>query len=518
MGQYCQTCYVRVIGGFVICRKDVLSKMLEKGIIVNGRYKIIDIVGKGGSSFVYLVQDVRIGKRWALKELPRADGMSVVLAKREVNMLKDIDYKMFPRITDTFVSGNYIYLISDFVEGISLSKVIENKQVDREIAIKWTKDIADALAYLHGLSPPVLYLDLKPDNVMVMPDGNIKMIDFGIAGHITGNYLPLGTPGYAAPEQYDSEGKNISVRTDIFALGMLYYTLRTRKHPASDARLTRQQVKSSNILNHSEKTFILKCTQVDTSKRYSCAQNVSYQLNQISKSKFNPGKIITYIVAALAVLLCVYAGIMGKRKQNSKDDAAKQMVSKASKYTRDGEYTLEGLKVITTFIDGKCLSEETENRFTYEVAMNYFRIQHDYSKAYKYFMKLDSKEYPEVDYLMEICRLQMEFEYDSNEVMECIGKLYESVLKRQTDKTKYEMLLFVSECYEQYSADKEDGIKKAITVLESGIEDMKSTDYMGLRDYEIANGNIEETYIDRLAKLHMKSKYKHNSNNKKEGI
>lgn len=479
--------------------------MLEKGAILNNRYKVLDSIGKGGSSLVYLIRDIRIGKLWALKEIPRRDKMAYSLAKRELNLLKSINYEKFPRITDAFVSESALYLVNDYVEGISLDRIIFDKRISRYKAVKWAGEILDALDYLHGLSPPILYLDLKPENILVLPNGNIKMIDFGIARRITTDYIPMGTPGYAAPEQYEYNGDNLSEQTDIFAFGMTYYAMRMGCNPDEDIEKVRYQISKSGQLSHSEKILILKCIQTNVADRYDNVMLVSYQLKQICSNKLNPGKILNCISLVGLLVFLIIVGSTVYINEKGSENARRQMIADASNYINEGEYTLEGLKIITTFIDSGCLDENSMESFAYDVAMNYFLIQHDYNKAYRYFSKLDENEYPEVMYMMKLCNAQTGFIYDDENIIECIGRLYDMTYKMADGQRKYEVYIFVAQCYENYDSDTVNGVKKALIVLEEGQRQLLSNaSSMSLEDVEA----LKIKYEKRIEMLYEKAKYR----------
>lgn len=478
--------------------------MLKQGTIINNRYKVEDAIGKGGTSSVYLVRDIRIGKRWAMKELKREDKMSIILARREVDMLKSIDYKLFPRITDAFVSSKCLYIISDYIEGISLDKIVKNKIIPKSRAVKWMNDIALAISYLHGLSPPVLYLDLKPENILVMPNEEIRLIDFGIAGRITGEHVPLGTPGFAAPEQYEKNGEKLSVRTDIFAFGMMYYVLREGEYPGTKISITYKNIKDSSTLSRREKSFILKCIQMNPKDRFECMDRVAYQINSINKSFYNPGRIINYVATLIAIIIITIITILSIHNRSNKELAVGQMLTNVAMYMEEGEYTIEGLKMITAYIDGGFLASDVSIKFTYEVAMNYFGVQRDYDKAYKYFSKIDSEVYEDVPYLIKLCKAQMEFDFDREEVLECLGYLYRNTLYKKDSGVKYKELIYISQWYENYDYSEIEGIKKAITVLEEartqltkakGLEDEEYEYLINLYDKQIENLYIKAKYI-----------------------
>lgn len=455
--------------------------MLIENEIKNNRYIVKECIGCGGSSRVYLAIDRNIGKRWALKEIDNGL-MAHTLASREITMLKSIDYPMFPRIVDAWQEGNTLYIVSDYVEGISMDKILSLGGVSKRQAYKWSVDILDALIYLHGLSPPILYLDLKPENILVKPNGEVSMVDFGIAGQITMKAMPLGTPGYAAPEQYECNNDNISPRTDIFSYGMTYYSMRKGRAPNSNLDDFYRELYKDNYLSHKEKTFLKQCTMTEPSGRFCSADAVKAQLKRINEYPYKL-QIIRVIGLIAAIAILVMFGYQKVRNLNYKKEAAMQMVESANQYIEDGYYTIEGIKIITTFINSGSLDEEVSDKFTYEVALTYFEAIHDYNAAYYYFSKLDQGKHPEASYLMELSLMQTQLCPNKERAISNLEKLYGHVSAEPASKIKYENELFIAELFVQYTDDQIDGIKKAITVLEGGMNEINSSS-TALTEYE----------------------------------
>ena len=136
--------------------------------------------------------------------------------------MKRLDHPALPRIVDIIDNGITIYVVMDYIEGESLDKILNEYGAQPEnVVIEWAKQLCDALSYLHSQKPPIIYRDMKPANVMLKPEGNIKIIDFGIAREYKDQSLAdtvsLGTKGYAAPEQYTSSAWQ-GTYTDVYAL------------------------------------------------------------------------------------------------------------------------------------------------------------------------------------------------------------------------------------------------------------------------------------------------------------
>ncbi len=197
------------------------------------------------------------------------------------------------------------------------------------------------------------------------------------------------------------------------------------------------------------------------------------------------------------------SGILIYWNKVSKDNLARQMVYEASNYINDGDYTRQGLKVITTFIDSGCLDNQTMEIFTYDVAMNYFLIQQDYNLAYRYFSHLDIDKYREIPLLMQLCDAERGFEYDEDNILKSIGRLYDIASKTTNDSRKHEMYFVVARCYERYDPNMSSGSKKAITVLEEGKRQLVADS--GDMSLEEIN-DTKEKYDRQLETLYMKTK------------
>ncbi|MCM1543482.1 MAG: serine/threonine protein kinase, partial [Blautia sp.] len=158
--------------------------MAEIGSVLDGKYEILTEIGRGGMSVVYLAMDTHLNKQWAVKEIRKKgsgknDEVVVNSLLAEANMMKKLDHPALPRIVDIIDNGRTIYVVMDYIEGESLDKILaENGTQAEDLVIGWAKQLCDALSYLHSQKPPIIYRDMKPANVMLMPEGTIKIIDF----------------------------------------------------------------------------------------------------------------------------------------------------------------------------------------------------------------------------------------------------------------------------------------------------------------------------------------------------
>lgn len=214
--------------------------MLNNGTILQQRYKIVKILGHGGMGAVYLAEDQRLPTKWAIKEMKKT-GLSeeeraeaAELFHSEARLLSELRHRNLPRIVDFFDQEGQLYLVMDFVEGETLEDRIQRDgPLEVNSALEMCLQISDVLDYLHTRPSPVVFRDFKPANVMLTPQEEIKLIDFGIARvfkkDASADTKALGTPGYAAPEQY---GKGQSgPRTDLFAFGATIHHALTGRDP-----------------------------------------------------------------------------------------------------------------------------------------------------------------------------------------------------------------------------------------------------------------------------------------------
>ena len=212
--------------------------------VLSGRYVILRRVGKGGMGAVYQAADTRIpGKTWAVKEMsdaaitnPLEKQQAIAAFRQEALMLARLDHPNLPKVTDHFTEGGKQYLVMDFIEGETLVERLEREDggpLPVDEVLDWAAQLCDVLEYLHGQSPPVVFRDLKPGNVMVTPEGTVKLIDFGIVrlfkpGKATDTAF-FGTTGYAPKEQY-GKGQT-DARSDVYALGATLHHLLTGVDP-----------------------------------------------------------------------------------------------------------------------------------------------------------------------------------------------------------------------------------------------------------------------------------------------
>ncbi len=158
------------------------SEHMNAEQLFDNKYKVIRVLGQGGMSKVFLAENIKLNTLWAIKEIKKDKNQHVDLLA-EPNALKKLRHPSLPRIFDIIENEEYIYIVQDYIEGTDVSKlVMEHRTIEEDRVLKWAKQIADVFIYLHNLKPnPMIYRDMKPGNLIVDHDDNIKVIDFGIA-------------------------------------------------------------------------------------------------------------------------------------------------------------------------------------------------------------------------------------------------------------------------------------------------------------------------------------------------
>ena len=293
--------------------------MAEIGSVIDGKYEILREIGHGGMSVVYLAMDTHLNKQWAVKEIKKKgsgknDEIIVNSLLAEANLMKRLDHAALPRIVDIIDNGVTIYVVMDYIEGESLDKILnEYGAQPEELVIGWAMQLCDALAYLHAQKPPIIYRDMKPANIMLKPEGNIKIIDFGIAREYKEQSLAdttvLGTKGYAPPEQYSGQ---TDARSDIFALGMTMHHLLTGIDPRSGEAYAPVRMWNPELSEGIE-LIIDKCVEPAPENRYQNCSDLLYDLEHpdlITRGykKRQKRKVAAFMAAAGMTVVLFLAG------------------------------------------------------------------------------------------------------------------------------------------------------------------------------------------------------------------
>ncbi|MBT9583942.1 serine/threonine protein kinase [bacterium] len=269
---------------------------LEVGTIVQGRYRILSILGQGGMGTVYLGVTVNGGAKLALKELT-ATGQpegAVRQFRREAALLSDLRHPVLVPVVEFFRENDRYYLAMEYVDGVTLAILLRRKPaISIPQALDWTRQLLSVLETLHGHHPPILFRDLKPSNIMIDAHERVRLIDFGIArlrveGEETTTFLKgVGSTGYAPLEQYGEEG-GTDERSDIYALGATLYSMLARRVPespvnrvASGLPLVSIRLSNPDVCPHLE-AVVLRMLSLKKDSRYRSCKEVRAALDAVA--------------------------------------------------------------------------------------------------------------------------------------------------------------------------------------------------------------------------------------------
>ncbi len=309
--------------------------MLQIGSLVDGKYKILNKVGQGGMSVVYLAMNEKANKQWAVKEVRKDGVLDFESVKQglvaETDILKKLSHPNLPSIIDVIDTSDSFIIIMDYIQGNSLNKALDEYGAQPQSSvIEWAKQLCDVLGYLHSRTPAIIYRDMKPANIMLKPDGKVTLIDFGTAREYKEKNLAdttcLGTVGYAAPEQFGGMGQT-DARTDIYCLGATLYHLVTGMNPCEPPYEIKPIRQIDPTLSSGLEKIILKCTQRNPEDRYQSCAELMYALEHYDEiddlfRKKQKKKLGSFLgagfltVAFAGVSLWGYLSAENKRSEN----------------------------------------------------------------------------------------------------------------------------------------------------------------------------------------------------------
>ncbi len=237
--------------------------------LIRDRYRIVGPIGEGGMGAVYLAEDRRLpGRRCALKRIRLPAGIAasdraglIEAFAAEASLLARLDHPALPKVSDHFEDGQGACLVMDFVGGQDLREILgeaiaRRRHIEEASLRRWAEALCGALAYLHAQQPVVIHRDIKPANVKLTPDGQVRLLDFGLARPSISDDGPTlsllsgaGSRSYQPLEQY-GDGRAVDARSDLYALGATLYHLATGTAPpsAQDRFLTGETLASPRSL------------------------------------------------------------------------------------------------------------------------------------------------------------------------------------------------------------------------------------------------------------------------------
>ena len=305
---FCFACAQPLRSSVAGAMSGTLTGLLVYDHLLKQRYRILGQIGKGGFGAVYKAADIQFRDRLvAIKEMsqsglnPQEVAEATEAFKRESLILAGLNHPNLPRIYDHFSDGGRWYLVMDFIEGETLEQYLHNSATRRhpqgmlpqsgnsenlpvEEVLAIGIQLCGVLDYLHTRQPPIIFRDLKPANVMRIPGGHLYLIDFGIARHFkpgqVRDTMPLGSPGYAAPEQY---GKlQTTPRADVYSLGVTLHQLLSGYDPSQTPfRLPPLQLNGDARISSLD-TLIKQMVNMDEEKRPASMIIVKQELQRIA--------------------------------------------------------------------------------------------------------------------------------------------------------------------------------------------------------------------------------------------
>ena len=290
--------------------------------IEKGKYILYEELGSGGSGKVYRAFDRHLGCNRAVKKFCAEEGVW----RKELEMLKELRHPLLPMITDSIEEGEDKYLVMEYIEGKNLEDYVREKgNIRQEQAVEWTLELADFLIYLHERKNPVIYGDMKPANIIVEPDGKIKLVDFGTAWlryQEDTEKLSAGTYGYAAPEQLFANGcGGADERSDVYGLGVTFYYMLTGDDPSKPPFLLHPIRFFDRKLSVELEKIIKKAVEVEKGKRYQTMRQLKAAIeryksaDKIRERGEKIGEILYYsILLGLGFYFSRLCGTSGQEK------------------------------------------------------------------------------------------------------------------------------------------------------------------------------------------------------------
>lgn len=506
--------------------------MSKVGLVLDGKYEILKEIGQGGMSIVYVAMDNRLNKQWAVKELKNDGSQSVEMQlkgiEREANILKKVDHPVLPRIVDIIDKDGTVYVVMDYIQGLALDRILKEEGAQpQENVIEWAKQLASALDYLHSMNPPIIYRDMKPSNIMLQPDGRVKLIDFGTAKEYKveniADTTALGTRGYAAPEQFgDEQGHGIyktDARTDIYCLGATIYHIVTGKNPCEPPYEIRPIREWNPALSSGLEKIIAKCTQPNPEDRYQNCSELIYALEHYDELDSGHrkkqtrklllwGTTVAAMVASIVVSVLGYQGVQNTRKQDYRS-----LIEKANTYKINGDYSKasevyveaitdvdgknpeayldmlslyvnymdpeEGLQRIGAYINSGYQNIQNNSEVVRQVALTYLNEEKDYSNSLYYFQMLDEEEVPEAVYYKKILSSLSELDTtggDKTDLAETMKTFEEYNDSQNVSAAKMLNYKILGDIYMIYPTSIEGAVDSAIRVADKGLDEVEDLD------------------------------------------
>lgn len=413
---------------------------LRIGDLVDGKYRIIAQTGKGGMSTVWLALNEAVNKQWAIKEVKKSSpSTSDQIIKQnlvtEAGILRHLKHPHLPSIVDIFNEDDTFLIVMDYIEGRTLSDILkeQGRQPQADV-VDWALQICSVFKYLHSLNPPIIYRDMKPGNIMLKPDGNIMVIDFGTAREYkhqsNEDTIHLGTKGYAAPEQFQDNHQQTDPRTDIYNLGATMYHLVTGKNPSKPPFKFLPIRQVDRTLSSGLESIILKCVAPDPNERYQTVDDLEFALEHYQELEVETIKqksaayrkwvtlgCVATILSSLSVGVRIYANSLLSKTYDEELRSARIAVNQDEQiedyisaiklnpsnevayeelledvFLKDGNFTQEEASKLTSVVGYKQGSKTIQDIFKETNQSGYENFAYKMGLAYFYYYENDGNK------------------------------------------------------------------------------------------------------------------------------
>lgn len=304
--------------------------MFQKDQIFDNTYQIMGEIGKGGTGTIFLAWHLRLQKYVVLKQIRIADAADMERVRIEVDTLKSLHHPNLPQVYDFLTAGSSVYTVMDYIEGTDLSRYPEQGiRPPAEDLIRWFRQIAEVLVYLHRQDPPVIHSDIKPANIIITPANNAVLIDFNVSvSKKTDTVIGLSMD-YASPEQINlmqSQVRGIRApeildgRSDIYSLCASFYYLISWQKPSvffGHAPLSEMETEYPEVFCE----IIDKGMQTEREDRFASADELLQSVNGMWKKTrgykaYLALQIILIAVAAILLSFGIYFFIKGTKEKD----------------------------------------------------------------------------------------------------------------------------------------------------------------------------------------------------------
>ncbi len=276
-----------------------MSAALQAGTRLHKRYEIIEVLGQGSFGTVYKARDRRAAKSDPFVAIKQMPVQMIVDCERQADLRANLTHPSIPRILGYFMTDEHSYLVQELVRGSNLEMVLEEQPgfLPEKRVIAWAIQLCDALDLLHNHPyHPMIFRDLKPNNVMVDQADRVYLVDFGLARAYPPRFfqgeqahfkhlrkgLAIGTVGYSPPEQYQGR---VKPQSDIYALGATLHHLLTRRDPRKERPFTFQEypVRSLNpSVSPGLEAIVMQALNRDMGERFPTAKEMQMALEGLA--------------------------------------------------------------------------------------------------------------------------------------------------------------------------------------------------------------------------------------------